>query len=69
MPVDWVYASGSTWISFDAAAQVVIESLWQRGDSATWITCSNFPGPVYIDTHDMVVLYGSYSYTIARRSY
>ncbi|KAI8354094.1 hypothetical protein EDC96DRAFT_446990 [Choanephora cucurbitarum] len=68
MAVEWVYASGSTWISFDPATQTIIESLWQRGNSATWITCSNFPGPVYVDTDQMVVLYGSYSYTIVRKS-
>ncbi|KAI8372190.1 hypothetical protein BD560DRAFT_467741 [Blakeslea trispora] len=68
MAVEWVYASGSTWISFDPATQEVIESLWKHGNGATWITSSNFPGPIYVDTDQMVILYGSYSYTIARKS-
>jgi hypothetical protein len=66
MAVDWVYASGSSWVSFDSASQKLIETLWTR-DGATWINCYSFQGPVYIDTSEMCAMYGSYSYTIARR--
>lgn len=65
MPAEWVYASGSAWISFDPETQKVIESLWTR-DQATWINSQSFRGPVYVDTSEMVIMYGSYSYTIAR---
>lgn len=65
MASGWVYASGSAWVSFDEATQKLIETLW-RSDQATWINSRSFRGPVYVDTSEMVVLYGSYSYTIAR---
>jgi hypothetical protein len=68
MAVEWVYATGSAWVSFDSATQVMIETLWTR-EAATWINSQTFRGPVYIDTSEMVVMYGSYSYTIARRAY
>ncbi|KAI9359884.1 hypothetical protein BD770DRAFT_342577 [Pilaira anomala] len=67
MASGWVYASGSAWVSFDEATQKLIETLW-RSDQATWINSQSFRGPVYVDTSEMVVLYGSYSYTIARVS-
>lgn len=66
MAVDWVYASGSAWVSFDPATQRLIETLWTR-DQATWINSQSFRGPIYVDTSDMVIMYGNYSYTIARR--
>ncbi|KAI7886875.1 uncharacterized protein EV154DRAFT_389073, partial [Mucor mucedo] len=62
----WVYASGSAWISFDDQTQKVIEELWAR-DQATWIHSQMFPGgPLFVDTTEMIITFGSYSYTIAR---
>lgn len=67
MAIEWVYASGSNWVRFDTASQQIIETLWSR-DAATWFNSQSFRGPVYVDTSEMVVMYGSYAYTIARRS-
>lgn len=66
MAAEWVYASGSAWIAFDAETQRVIETLWAN-DQATWINSPSFPGPVFVDTSEMIIMYESYSYTIARR--
>lgn len=69
MPViEWVYANGSAWVLLDPETQVVIESLWMR-DQAAWINSQSFKGPIYVDTTAMSITYGSYYYTIARRSY
>jgi len=68
MTIEWVYASGSNWVRFDTASQQIIETLWAR-DAATWFNSQSFRGPVYVDTSEMVVMYGSYAYTIARRIY
>ncbi|KAF1803554.1 hypothetical protein FB192DRAFT_1368664 [Mucor lusitanicus] len=68
MTIEWVYASGSNWVRFDTASQHIIETLWAR-DAATWFNSQSFRGPVYVDTSEMVVMYGSYAYTIARRIY
>lgn len=66
MPVEWVYASGSTWILLDPSTQMIIETLWMR-DQAAWINSPSFTGPVFVDTTEMSILFGSYCYTIARR--
>lgn len=66
MVTEWVYATGSAWVSFDSATQGMIEALWTR-DTATWINSRTFPGPIYVDTSEMTAMYNSYSYTIARR--
>lgn len=68
MTTQWVYASGSTWVSFDSTAQQIIESLWKR-NVATWINCQPFHGMVYIDTSEMVLHYNNHAYTIARRKF
>ncbi|KAI8973431.1 hypothetical protein BDF20DRAFT_882341 [Mycotypha africana] len=65
--VDWVYASGSTWVSFDPMAQQMLEHLWRKEYAATWIASQSFRGPVFVDITEMTALYGSYAYTIARR--
>lgn len=65
--VDWVYASGSAWISFDPVTQMVIETLWQR-DQDAWINTPLFHGPVYVDTTEMTMFYSCFSFTIARRA-
>ncbi|KAI8647474.1 hypothetical protein BD408DRAFT_378873 [Parasitella parasitica] len=67
MVVEWVYASGSNWVRFDVESQQIIEKLWLR-DAATWFNSQSFRGPVYVDTSEMLVMYGSTAYTIARRS-
>ncbi|KAI8878265.1 hypothetical protein K501DRAFT_287962 [Backusella circina FSU 941] len=66
MMVDWVYASGSSWVSFDKDSQQQIETLW-RNNGSTWIISPCFQGPVFVDTSEMFLMYGSFSYTIARR--
>lgn len=65
MSANWVYSSGSAWISFDPATQMVIETLWKRNQAA-WINCPLFHGSIYIDTTDMLMLYSSFTFTIAR---
>ncbi|RCH79450.1 hypothetical protein CU098_006585, partial [Rhizopus stolonifer] len=52
MAVQWVYASGSSWLTFDSTTQKIIESLW-KSDAATWINCQAFRDLVYIDTSEM----------------
>lgn len=68
MTIEWVYASGSAWVSFDSVSQRLIEDLWVR-DASTWINSKSFEGPVFVDMTDMVLLYRCFSYTIARRSF
>ncbi|KAI9469898.1 MAG: hypothetical protein EXX96DRAFT_587890 [Benjaminiella poitrasii] len=69
MAVEWLYANGSSWISFDTACQATIELMWTRGGLSNWMNCQYFEGPIYVDTTDMVILYGSFMYTIVRRFY
>ncbi|RUS24882.1 hypothetical protein BC938DRAFT_472947 [Jimgerdemannia flammicorona] len=47
MPVRWVYLAGTEWIPFDAAAQMVIEKLWDNGIGGGWT--AHFGGQVYIN--------------------
>lgn len=63
--VQWVYSSGQNWVSLDRKAQSQIEKLWSM-DQANWVISESFPGPVYVDTTQMLLLYEGYSYTIAR---
>ncbi|KAI9362745.1 hypothetical protein BD770DRAFT_381687 [Pilaira anomala] len=67
MAVQWVYANGSTWVTLDVNAQYQIETLWTR-DASSWIDSASFRGPVYVDTSEMVLMFGGLSYTIARRN-
>ncbi|KAI7907287.1 uncharacterized protein BX663DRAFT_495421 [Cokeromyces recurvatus] len=69
MPAEWIYANGSSWVSFDPTCQTMIESLWTRGGLSNWINCQSFEGPIFIDTTDMIILYNSFMYTIVRRFY
>jgi hypothetical protein len=66
MAVQWVYANGSYWVTLDRNAQTQIETLWSR-DASSWIDSTSFRGPVYVDTSEMVLMYGGLSYVIARR--
>ncbi|KAG1048230.1 hypothetical protein G6F55_010439 [Rhizopus delemar] len=66
MPIQWIYANGSTWVSLDAATQQQIEVLWSRHGSS-WIHSNSFDGPVYVDTTEMLLMAGGYSFVIARR--
>ncbi|GAN09434.1 hypothetical protein MAM1_0267d08961 [Mucor ambiguus] len=66
MAVQWVYANGSTWVTLDLSAQYQIESLWSR-DASSWINSDSFRGPVYVDTSEMVLMFGGLSYVICRR--
>lgn len=66
MSVQWVYATGSSWVTLDQSAQSQIETLWKR-DASNWINSSSFRGPVYVDTSEMILMYAGYSYAIARR--
>lgn len=66
MAVQWVYASGSSWIALDRVAQMQIESLWKHSASG-WVVSTWFQGAVYVDASEMVLLFGGYSYAIARR--
>lgn len=66
MSIQWVYATGSSWITLDQAAQIQIESLWKH-DASNWVVSSWFQGPVYVNTSEMVLMFAGYSYAIARR--
>ncbi|KAI9247034.1 hypothetical protein BY458DRAFT_484327 [Sporodiniella umbellata] len=66
MTIQWVYASGSSWICFDSTTQELIEFLW-KNNAATWINCQTFHDTVYVDTTEMVLHYHNHDYTIARR--
>ncbi|KAG1437424.1 hypothetical protein G6F56_013113 [Rhizopus delemar] len=65
MPVKWIYANGSTWITFDDATQIQIEALWSR-HAASWIQTNMFRGPVYIDMTEMVLITDGCLFAIAR---
>ncbi|KAI8336810.1 hypothetical protein BC941DRAFT_428126 [Chlamydoabsidia padenii] len=64
--VEWVYAIGSSWNQCDPATQQEIERLWAN-DAAGWIKSLSFGDYVYVDTTQLSLTYGTYSYTIARR--
>lgn len=66
MAVQWVYATGSAWVTLDRNAQSQIETLWSR-DASSWIESSSFRGPVYVDTSEMLLMSAGLSYAIARR--
>ncbi|KAG1469714.1 hypothetical protein G6F54_014555 [Rhizopus delemar] len=66
MPIQWIYANGSTWGSLDAATQQQIEALWSRHGSS-WIPSHSFEGHVYVDTTEMLIMAGGYYFVIARR--
>jgi hypothetical protein len=66
MAIQWVYATGSSWVTLDQSAQSQIETLWKR-DASSWIKSSSFRGAVYVDTSEMILMSDGYSYTIARR--
>jgi hypothetical protein len=63
--VQWVYSNGSCWVALDSVAQNHIESLWSL-NSSSWILSKSFPGPVYIDIDEMVLVCDGVSYKIAR---
>jgi hypothetical protein len=64
MVFQWVYTNGSEWFPLDMAAQRNIEALWSR-NATYWINSTMFPY-AYVDISQMVLIYGNYSYTIAR---
>ncbi|CAO3636038.1 unnamed protein product [Cunninghamella echinulata] len=66
--VEWVYASGSQWNICDSHTQNEIERLWYN-DTNGWIKSILFGDFVYVDTTELSLTHGSYSYTIARRCY
>ncbi|KAF7730657.1 hypothetical protein EC973_001606 [Apophysomyces ossiformis] len=67
--IRWVYASGSQWVVFDTESQQHLEVLWSR-ESASWITSRSFGNQdVYVDTSEMLLMYGGYTYPIARTYY
>ncbi|KAI8088862.1 uncharacterized protein BX664DRAFT_122712 [Halteromyces radiatus] len=64
--IEWVYAIGSSWNRCDPNTQRAIEKLWAN-DAAGWIKSPSFGDYVYVDTTELSLTYGTYSYTIARR--
>ncbi|ORZ25892.1 hypothetical protein BCR42DRAFT_401153 [Absidia repens] len=66
--IEWVYAIGSSWNRCDPMTQREIERLWAN-DAAGWIKSSSFGDYVYVDTAELSLTYGAYSYTIARRCF
>jgi hypothetical protein len=65
MAIQWAFLNGSEWCFFDQTSQVLIENMWTH-NAANWITCRLFPGAVYLDTSDMMLVHNGISYTIAR---
>ncbi|ORX62999.1 hypothetical protein DM01DRAFT_1331096 [Hesseltinella vesiculosa] len=64
---EWVYAMGSSWNRYDSSTIKQIEYLWMRNASG-WIKSKSFHSDfIYIDTNDLSMTYGSYTYVIARR--
>lgn len=61
----WLYSAGQSWRCLDETAQGQIERLW-RCNQANWITSESFPGPVFVDTAQMVLIHKGAFYAIAR---
>jgi hypothetical protein len=65
---EWFYATGSSWIPFDAETQIMLEALWAKETSA-WINCRIFQGLIYVDLFEMSIIHNSFSYPIIRRAH
>lgn len=65
MAIEWIYADGGQWVTFDKIAQSNIECLWSN-NSSSWITCQSFQVAVYVDIAQMTLICNGRSHSIVR---